>query len=87
MGFYQIAVSVLEKLKLLEQREEYESLIKRLGVLADRVSSEEVKSEIIKATGELEELPWGPRPEDNPESQDLGSPDQDQGMSETNLEN
>ena len=87
MGFYQIAVSVLEKLKLLEQREEYESLIKRLGVLADRVSSEEVKSEIIKATGELEELPWGPRLEDNPESQDLGSPDQDQGMSETNLEN
>ena len=57
--FFQVAVLIISKHKHLEQKEEFGSLLKRLATTAEKVSSEELKSGILKAIDKLESLPWG----------------------------
>ena len=57
--FFQVAVLIIYKHKQLEQKKEYSSLLQRLATTAEKVSSEELKSGILKAIDKLESMPWG----------------------------
>ena len=57
---YKIAIGLIKKNKNLEQREEFESRMKCLSRITEKLDSDEVKSELLKAIEELEALPWGP---------------------------
>ena len=57
---YKIAIGLIKKNKNLEQREEFESRMKCLSRITEKLDSDEVKSALLKAIEELEALPWGP---------------------------
>jgi len=59
--YFQIAVSLIEKLKLIGKKVEYDSLLAWLGKISKNVSSREKKLEIESAIRKLDSLPWVPR--------------------------
>ena len=61
LEFYQVAVTVIEKFKSIEKKEEYNSLLAWLTRISTKIGSEDSKSEVESAIRKLESLPWGPR--------------------------
>ena len=61
LEFFQVAVTVIEKFKSVEKKEEYNSLLGWLGRITTKMDSEETKAEVESAIRKLEALPWGPR--------------------------
>ena len=57
--FYQAALNVITISKRLEQKEDYESLMKRLAKITQKMGSEDKKSKVLGAIEELKARPWG----------------------------
>jgi len=58
--FFQIAISVVEQVKGLDQKEDFELLMQWLRKIVGKISSEDSKAIILPAFEQLEALPWGP---------------------------